>query len=254
MPQPFNPQAFNRYSYVFNNPLNNTDPTGNSPTKDTLTLNQIVGQNNFAPPPGLIAPCCDFPGPSFSSPIARFAHGLALSLALDPFIQFQNLPNPHGVENFYNLDVPPIIQDVARRLVENPQIESDGLIGLGYFEDLGGLKALKGLGALGSAGIVGKKGIDDLFVNLTGHRSTHILNRHRAGSGISGKTEFPGTWNDRQILHHVSDIATDPNAIRGIGKYGAPYAIGTRGGISIRVTFTRSTTLNILGKYQQLIP
>jgi len=32
VPQPDNPQALNRYSYVLNNPLRHTDPTGHAPT------------------------------------------------------------------------------------------------------------------------------------------------------------------------------------------------------------------------------
>jgi RHS repeat-associated protein len=78
--------------------------------------------------------------------------------------------------------------------------------------------------------------IDD-FVDLTGHRKDHILNRHRAGAGKPDKTEFPSNWNDNRILHQVSDVASDPNAVRGIGKYDSPYAIGTRDGIEIRVDF-----------------
>jgi RHS repeat-associated protein len=62
-----------------------------------------------------------------------------------------------------------------------------------------------------SPGNVGKKVIKK--VDLTGHRKDHILNRHRAGAGKPGKTEFPASWSDDQILHHVSDIATDPNAL-----------------------------------------
>ena len=34
VPDPFNPQALNRYSYVYNNPLNLTDPTGHLPSDD----------------------------------------------------------------------------------------------------------------------------------------------------------------------------------------------------------------------------
>ena len=30
MPDPGNPQAFDRYTYVYNNPISNTDPTGNA--------------------------------------------------------------------------------------------------------------------------------------------------------------------------------------------------------------------------------
>jgi hypothetical protein len=83
--------------------------------------------------------------------------------------------------------------------------------------------------------VVTKK-VDD-FVDLTGHRKDHILNRHRAGAGKPGKTEFPSNWSDNEILHHVSDIATDPNAVRGVGKWDSPYAVGKRDGIEIRVDF-----------------
>ncbi|MFN7141472.1 MAG: RHS repeat-associated core domain-containing protein [Limisphaerales bacterium] len=77
----------------------------------------------------------------------------------------------------------------------------------------------------------------DNYVDLTGHRKDHILNRHRAGTGKPGKTEFPAGWSDDRILHQVSDVASDPNAIRGVGKYDSPYAIGVRDGIEIRVDF-----------------
>lgn len=63
------------------------------------------------------------------------------------------------------------------------------------------------------------------------------MNRHRAGAGKPGKTEFPVNWEDEKILHHISDIATDPKAKTGLGKWDSPYAIGTRDGIEIRVDF-----------------
>lgn len=75
------------------------------------------------------------------------------------------------------------------------------------------------------------------YVDLTAHRRDHILNRHRAGANKPNKTEFPQGWSDDRIMHEVSDIATDPNATWGLGKWDSPYAIGIRGGIEIRVDF-----------------
>ena len=73
--------------------------------------------------------------------------------------------------------------------------------------------------------------------DLVGSRRDHILNRHRSNAGKSGKTEFPSNWNDDRIIHQVSDIATDPKAVRGVGKWDSPYAISTRDGVEIRVDF-----------------
>ena len=77
---------------------------------------------------------------------------------------------------------------------------------------------------------------------MTAHRKAHILNRHKAGVGKSGKSEFLSNWSDDELLHYVSDVATDPNAVRGIGKYDAPYAIGNRDGVDIRVDFYPSNS------------
>ncbi|AYC30814.1 hypothetical protein D3873_08920 [Paenisporosarcina cavernae] len=76
----------------------------------------------------------------------------------------------------------------------------------------------------------------DDHVDLTGFRKDHILNRHRAGAG-KGKDEFPSSWSDERILHQVSDIATDPKTVTGVGKWNSPYAIGIRDGVKIRVDF-----------------
>ena len=73
--------------------------------------------------------------------------------------------------------------------------------------------------------------------DLVGFRRTHILNRHKAGVGMSGKTEFPASWSDDRIMYSISDVATDPMSIRGVGKWDSPFAIGIRDGIAIRVDF-----------------
>ena len=62
----------------------------------------------------------------------------------------------------------------------------------------------------GAGGQNGPKGA----VDLTGHRKAHILNRHRAGVGKPGKTEFPQGWSDEKILHSVSDSRSQLSCCR----------------------------------------
>ena len=95
--------------------------------------------------------------------------------------------------------------------------------------------------------------IDD-FVDLTRHRKDHILNRRASGAGKAGKTEFPSSWSNDRILHQVSDIATDPNATRGVGKWNSPYAIGTRDGVDIRVDFYPSNHAKYPGQISTAYP
>lgn len=57
----------------------------------------------------------------------------------------------------------------------------------------------------------------------------------RCGSRISGKSEFPQGWSDNRVIDAISDIATDPNASRAIGRGGRTVVEGVRDGINIRV-------------------
>ncbi len=50
-----------------------------------------------------------------------------------------------------------------------------------------------------------------------------------------GKSEFPEGWSDGRIMHEISDIATDPNAVTRNGRGGRTITEGTRGGVDIRV-------------------
>ncbi|MFC1953475.1 RHS repeat-associated core domain-containing protein, partial [Chloroflexota bacterium] len=45
IPNPANPQSFNRYSYVLNNPLRYTDPTGHWPSREDVmnTGKKVLG-------------------------------------------------------------------------------------------------------------------------------------------------------------------------------------------------------------------
>ncbi|WP_214824108.1 EndoU domain-containing protein [Exiguobacterium algae] len=90
-------------------------------------------------------------------------------------------------------------------------------------------------------------------VDLTDFRKDHILNRHRAGAG-KGKDECPANWSDERILHNISDIATDPKAVTGIGKWNSPYAIGVRDGVKIRVDFYPPTHPHHAGKISTAYP
>jgi RHS repeat-associated protein len=89
------------------------------------------------------------------------------------------------------------------------------------------------------------------FVDLASQRSRrHILNGEKlikngkevySGGhrypGQPGKTPFPKEWSDDKIMHHISDIATDPRIPWIPGKAGSPRVLaeGVREGVNIRV-------------------
>lgn len=55
-------------------------------------------------------------------------------------------------------------------------------------------------------------------INLaSAQRTRHILVGDATGGGhmapgAPGKSEFPSHWSPQQIMHHISDVATDPRA------------------------------------------
>ena len=85
------------------------------------------------------------------------------------------------------------------------------------------------------------------LVNLASEaRTSHILDGevrpngsfgggHRAGTGFPKKSEFPASWSDDQIMHNISDVATDPASVFRPGRGGDVFGTGTRGGIDIEV-------------------
>lgn len=83
-------------------------------------------------------------------------------------------------------------------------------------------------------------------------RTTHILTGDATGGGhlwpgAPGKTPFPQGWSGNQVMHTVSDIATDPTLtwVQQTGKAGTWFTkagdparfvvVGQRGGITIKV-------------------
>jgi len=96
-------------------------------------------------------------------------------------------------------------------------------------------------------------GLNCDYVNLASPKRTeHILTGDETGGGHlwpgkDGKTPFPQDWFGEKIMHHVSDIATDPKLqwINQTGKQGALYTkagdptrmavIGEREGVKIKI-------------------
>ncbi|MFT5455662.1 MAG: YD repeat-containing protein [Myxococcota bacterium] len=157
-------------------------------------------------------------------------------------------------------EVTPTPQEIGEYIMSIPQVgKGMGVLaaGMDFMADgvrgvvSGVVYAAAPVGRVASKGALSK--IDD-FVDLTQHRSAHILNRHRAGAGKAGKTEFPGSWSDDRILHQVSDIATDPTAATGVGKWNSPYAISVRDGIEIRVDFYPPTHPQYAGQISTAYP
>lgn len=97
-----------------------------------------------------------------------------------------------------------------------------------------------------SEGCVAPRAADDLVDLASPARRTHILDGevrpngtfgggHRAGTGFPGKTEFPASWSDDLIMHHVSDVVTDP-ASRIVRQQGRDVFVrGVRDGREIEV-------------------
>ncbi|WP_419183231.1 DUF637 domain-containing protein [Ralstonia solanacearum] len=91
-------------------------------------------------------------------------------------------------------------------------------------------------------GANGKTG-DDKPSLLDAKGETHVLDGdgpskgggHRAGTGKSGKSEFPTNWSDEKIKGEISDVATDPSSVRTPQSNGRIKVQGTRDGIDITV-------------------
>ena len=82
---------------------------------------------------------------------------------------------------------------------------------------------------------------EDAAVNLADQKATtHVLDGdatgggHRPGTGIPGKSEFPANWDDDKIMQEISDVATDPaSKVTTAGR--TTLVDGTREGVNIRV-------------------
>jgi RHS repeat-associated protein len=111
-----------------------------------------------------------------------------------------------------------------------------------------------GWGGLGLTALIPGEGEAELvaegdgLVNLASEeRTNHILNGDETGGGhlwpgLSGKTPFPSDWSPGQIMHAISDIATDPPAWANAVRQGSRTILtGVRDGVDIRVIVDNDT-------------
>lgn len=57
---------------------------------------------------------------------------------------------------------------------------------------------------------------------------------HRHGAG-RGKSEFPASWTDQEILTLIEDVANDANAVSTRARMGRWKIVGVRKGVTIAV-------------------
>nr|WP_255502338.1 EndoU domain-containing protein [Cellulomonas sp. JH27-2] len=110
----------------------------------------------------------------------------------------------------------------------------------------GPLAVLWGRSVFVRGDVVAANTADDLVNLASPARTSHVLDGHMP-PGEPGNTLFPRSWSPQQIMHNVSDVATDPNLpwVQQTGKLGAEftkngapvrYSVdGVRGGIPMRV-------------------
>lgn len=91
------------------------------------------------------------------------------------------------------------------------------------------------------------------YATVSPQRRIHILygdrtgGGHRAGSGEPGKTLFPASWSDDDIIGAIESVANDPGARRREQPNGRVRVEGTRSGVRIRVIVSADGTDIITG-------
>ncbi|MEW5978412.1 MAG: RHS repeat-associated core domain-containing protein, partial [Acidobacteriota bacterium] len=199
------PQTWNGYSYARNNPLLYTDPTGEA-IRICDNNNENCANSEFDP---------DYF--ERTNPNLRFSNGVINAVNEDGSLTQVGTYAEFG--------------DAVEPLVDLTDLfRTYSSIAKGIFRSVTRL------------GINEAKKNADSFVDLaTPQRRKHILEGdatgggHRPGTGFPGKSEFPFGWSDDKIMHHISDVATDPLSKTRPGRGGRTIVTGNREGVEIEV-------------------
>jgi RHS repeat-associated protein len=206
------PQSWNGYSYVRNNPLNLTDPTGTVFCRAANDAEQKQG----------VSQVCDVTDAQYvnSSKDQRAAYDKAgythFDCSCDSGADKDAWQHRNG--------------NVSTDWIGNGLVFGAALAGLEglFYPQLHPPKAPT-------------PAPQPTLVNLADQKATtHILDGdatgggHAPGTGMPGKSEFPANWSRDRIMDAISDVATDP-ASKTTTAGRTTLVDGTRDGVNIRV-------------------
>lgn len=239
----FNSFNHGSYGYCYQNPVRLVDPNGKQVESEYLSLINLSTSSSFAngvidgfigsldPTVSLRMVNSIITNPKVRAAMFEMANkiaddpvGFVKQYAVNEYGKITRVINGNGSDQDY--------YDAGERV---GGLVTDVLLAI-FTAGAGNAAKTSATVATETAKGVIKKAVKEV-VDLVGDRKVHILNRHRAGAGKPGKTEFPAEWSDQRILDEVNKIANDLKANGGVGKWESPFKTGTVDGIEIRVDF-----------------